>query len=79
MYSHEKGMNPVAKSIINPRKEYWPSPTIESATCSQVLYAINRAMWLGRRNTQLGYAGLNSTTFMYKLTLYHTMTTFDAL
>ena len=39
MDSIERGMNPVAVTIINPRKEYWPSPGIEPASsCSQVLY-----------------------------------------
>ena len=38
--SGERGMNPVAMTIINPWKEYWPGPGIEPATsCSQVLFA----------------------------------------
>ena len=39
MYS-ERGMNPVAVTIINPRKEYWPScgSNQQPATsCSQIL------------------------------------------
>ena len=36
MDSGERRMNLVAKSIINPQKEYWPSPGIEPTTsCSQ--------------------------------------------
>ena len=39
MYSDERGMNPVAMTIISPQKEYWTSLGIELATsCSQVLY-----------------------------------------
>ena len=32
MDSGDTGMSPVAIPIINPRKEYWPCPGIESAT-----------------------------------------------
>ena len=40
MDSGGKEMNPVAMTIINPRKEYWPSRMFEPATvCSQVFYA----------------------------------------
>ena len=47
MDNGERGMNPVAITIISPRKEYWPSPGIESATpYSQVLYSTDRAMGL---------------------------------
>ena len=37
----KRGMDHVAMTIINPRKEYWPSPGLEPETsCSQVLYSI---------------------------------------
>ena len=43
MDSHERGMNPVTMTIINPRKEYWLGQGIKPATsCSQVLYATNK-------------------------------------
>ena len=46
--SGERGMNPVAMTIINPREEYLPSPGIEPATsCSQVRNATDCAMGLG--------------------------------
>ena len=36
MGSGERGMNPVAMTILNPRAEFWPSPRIDPATsCSQ--------------------------------------------
>ena len=31
--SIERGMNPLAMTLINPLKEYWPSPGIGTATC----------------------------------------------
>ena len=38
--SSERGMNPVAMTIINPRKEYLAKPGIEPAkSCSQVCTA----------------------------------------
>ena len=43
--SVERAINPVATTILSPRKESCPSPGIETATsCSQVLYAPNRAI-----------------------------------
>ena len=40
-------MNPVAMTIINPRKEYWPSRGIEPVTSgSQVRNTTDTAMWL---------------------------------
>ena len=45
--SGEKGMNPVAITIISPRKEYWPSSGVETATgveSNQVLYGTDLAM-----------------------------------
>ena len=45
MDSGERGMNPVAMAIINPRKEILAELGIERATtCSQVLYTTNWAM-----------------------------------
>ena len=39
------GMIPVPVTIINPLKEYWPRPGIESATsCPQVLHTTDCAM-----------------------------------
>ena len=34
MDSHERGMNPVAITMIHPLKEYWPSQRFEKATSS---------------------------------------------
>ena len=43
MDSGERGMNPVAVTITNLRKEYWPSRRIKLATsCSQALYATDK-------------------------------------
>ena len=51
MDSGERGMNPVAMTIINPWKEYWPSWRIKPATFYyQVLYATDWAMGLGKSN-----------------------------
>ena len=37
--SAERGMNPIAVTIISSRKEHWPRPRTEPATpCSNVLY-----------------------------------------
>ena len=48
MESSERGINPVAMTIINPWKEYWASRGIEQATsCSQVLYATDWCLGLG--------------------------------
>ena len=39
MDSGKREMKPVAITIINPRKEYWPSRRFEPATsCSRVFY-----------------------------------------
>ena len=44
MNSSERGMNPVAMTIINPPKEYWLSQGFKTATsCSQVFDATGRA------------------------------------
>ena len=47
MDSGERGMNPVAMTIINPRKEYWPSrgsnqrpPVLKSATLPTELWGL---------------------------------------
>ena len=46
----ERGINPMAMTIINPRKRYWPSFGIEQATsCSQVLNATDRTSGDRRR------------------------------
>ena len=38
MNTGERGLNPVAMTIINPRKVYWPSRRLEPATsCAQVV------------------------------------------
>ena len=48
--SCERGMNPVAMTIISPRKEYWPGRRFEPATsCSQVRNATDLAT--GARQT----------------------------
>ena len=47
----DRGINPVAMTIINARKAYRPSLGIEPATsCPQVLYATDWAMGLSRRH-----------------------------
>ena len=47
MDTGERRMNPVAMTIINLRKQYWPSPGIKSATsCSQVLCLTDLVMGL---------------------------------
>ena len=47
--SGERGMNPVAMTIINPCKKKLAEPGIEPATsCSQVLNATDRATGLGK-------------------------------
>ena len=39
MESSERGMNPLVKAVINPRKEYWPSWRFQLATsCYQVFH-----------------------------------------
>ena len=43
----ERGMNPVASTIINPGKEYWPSGDQTSNLLSQIHNATNSAMGLG--------------------------------
>ena len=50
MNSGERGMNPVAMTIINPRKEYWLSqglnqqtPVLKSATLLTELWALATA------------------------------------
>ena len=50
-------MNPVAMTIMNPRKEYWTIPRIEPATSfSQVQYQIDRATGLSTvENFRLGH------------------------
>ena len=47
MDSCERGMNPVAMTIINPQKEYWPSngsnqqpPVLKSTTLPTELYGL---------------------------------------
>ena len=53
MDSGERGMNPVAITIINPRKEYWPSrglnqqsPVLMSATLPTDLWARRKELGL---------------------------------
>ena len=47
MDSGETGMNPVAMTIVDPQKEYWPSRRFEPVTCSEVFFATHRttAAW----------------------------------
>ena len=48
MDTDARGINPVAMTIINPRKEYWLSRRFEIAIyCSQAFYRTNLAMGLG--------------------------------
>ena len=61
--SGERGMNPVAMTIINPRKEYWPSrgsnqrPSVhKSATLSIELWGLAT----GRRGVQVGSQNRNA-------------------
>ena len=45
--SGERGMNPVAMTFINPRKEYWPSQgSNQQPPFHLVLYSTEWAMWL---------------------------------
>ena len=46
MDSIERGMNPVTMTIINPQKEYWPSPgSIDPVTSySKIFYATDRGL-----------------------------------
>ena len=53
--SDERGMNPVAMTIINPRKEYWPSrgsnqrpPVLKSATLPTELLGSVTDIWRER-------------------------------
>ena len=50
--SSERGMNPVAMTIINPWKEYWPSQGLNlrlPVQCSLVSNTTDLAMGLGRK------------------------------
>ena len=63
--SAERGMNPVAMTIINPRREYWPSrgsnqrpPFLKSATLPTELWGSakkDKQMFLRMVNMDLGH------------------------
>ena len=65
MDSGEREMNPVAMTIINPRKEYWQSPGIEPATSglfsSPVRYRLSYGARLGSFTSFSLNASKNST------------------
>ena len=69
MESGERGMDPVAMTIINPRKDYWSNRRFEPATsCSQVFQATDWAIWgLGFISLQMQ---LQSNGFCRELILY---------
>ena len=57
MDSNERGINLVAMTIINPRKEYWPSqgsnqqpPVLKSATLPTELWILNGKRYNTREN-----------------------------
>ena len=65
MDSGERGMNPVAMTIINPRKEYWQSrgsnqrpPVLKFATLTTELWdSARKRMKVCRKVTTMGYRG----------------------
>ena len=69
MDSGERGMNPVAKTITDPRKEYWPSQGLidwmvyaafNSISVTAIVHIIHA--FLGFTSTRLGSEGGDRTS-----------------